>query len=142
MWVKRGLVVALLMVVAACSHGHSKEVRPGLLPPTPQQRAVGLCTSALRERPFSAEATTVGGLRTTTIGTRGPTQVTMFPQFKGSDFAAWCWVGRGSSLCPPLGTRACGGYDVYEVTPDEKAHEVVSGYTVPPADAHGAPAVP
>jgi len=85
--------------------------------------------AALGKQPFSADATTVGGLRTTTIGTRAPSQATMYPEFSDSAFAAWCWFGHGT-------------YDVYEVTSDGTPHQVVSDYTVPASEAHGAPAIP
>lgn len=53
----------------------------------------------------------------------------MYPEFSDSAFAAWCWFGHGT-------------YDVYEVTSDGTPHQVVSDYTVPASEAHGAPAIP
>jgi hypothetical protein len=123
----------VLVLASACTHGQSKDSN-GENPPrpettTPTQHAVALCAAALGKQPFSADATTVGGLRTTTIGTRPPSQATMYPEFSDAAFAAWCWFGHGT-------------YDVYEVTSDATPHQVASDYSVPASEAHGAPAIP
>ena len=71
----------------------------------------------------------MGELRDTTMGSRPPTQDTMYPTFRRDSFAAWCWTGHGP-------------YNVYEVTSDGKAHMIARAWSSAANDAHGAPIVP
>jgi hypothetical protein len=146
MW--RALVVLAVAAVAAGGtlvyfgsrgHGHPQLVEhlprlqnstlPNAGVSSPADLARVLCQSAIPGPLFSSEPTTVGELRATTMGTRPPTQDTLYPRFSADSFAAWCWGGGGP-------------YDVYEVTADAKAHLIGRGFRVPAAEAHGAPSVP
>lgn len=138
MWVMRkAVLVAVCLLAAACSGGHSKTSNDGgpttvrvSTPPTTVASAVlraqALCHSELHDV-FSAQATTVGGFQdTTTGGTRPPSQDTMYPSFGADSFGAWCWTGHGP-------------YNVYEVTSDGKAHLIASQVVVAADEARGAP---
>jgi hypothetical protein len=122
-----GTVLAVA-VLAGCTHSHTI-VDHG--PPPTQLNAEWVCRTYTPGPHVSAEATTVGDFRTTTIGTVGPTQRHRFPDLPATAAAAWCWSGKPDA------------YSVYEVTGGGQVERVVASINgVPASEAHGAPAVP
>lgn len=143
-------IVAVVATIAGCSTSStSPRATPSDAPPTTHKTtattlrlpagswtagskattvrsAQALCESALEDAVVSADPATVEEFRRTTIGTRAPTQDTLYPSLAADSFAAWCWTGKGP-------------YRVYEVTVDGKAHLVVQNYDVASIEAHGAP---
>ncbi len=130
MGVKRWVVPAAV-VLAACTGGSDNRGGVAERPPPTQLNAGYLCRRYVPGHLVSSEATTVGELRTTTIGSRGPAQSKSFPKLGNPTAAAWCWTGKPDA------------YNVYAVASDGEVVKIVTGLgAVEPADAHGAPHIP
>ena len=134
---RRALVVVVL-VVAGCTGGHRKVSNLEHPPttttvvPTLAARAEKLCRAMVPDptRLVSSAPTTVGAIRSTPIGTIGPTQFHQFPTLSREHFAAWCWTRNGDT------------FTVYKAATGEKVDAVASMTGIDPSSAHGAPAVP
>jgi hypothetical protein len=99
---------------------------------TQQSRAEAACRASLDRGVFvSAQATKLGAVRKTTIGTSAPSGGVLAHEFEPApddSFAAWCWRRVGDE------------YQSYVVGPTGQADTVVSGQNYAPAP--GAPVVP
>jgi hypothetical protein len=78
----------------------------------------------------SSDPTTVGVIRSTPIGTIGPTQYHQFPTLGREHFAAWCWTRDGDT------------FTIYKAATGEKADAIASETGIDPSSAHGAPQLP
>lgn len=125
---RRALVV-ILLVAAGCTGGHRKVTT---IAPTSAARAEKLCRAMVPDpaRLVSSAPTTVGAIRSTPIGTIGPTQFHQFPTLNREHFAAWCWTRTGDT------------FTVYKAATGEKVDAVASMTGIDPSSAHGAPQVP
>ena len=102
-------IVLLALSLAACTDGPTK--------PSP---ATELCSRALGHTAKLATATTVGDVRTLSVGPAQNLHSDAFPGARSTDLAAWCWDGPH--------TRSDGGaeYTVMAVGPDGAS--VLIGY--------------